>query len=83
MAFPVPVPPAVTVIHGSLLVAVHPHPVGAVTVTTLDPPAALAAADTGESAETQELPACVTVKVCPAIVMVPVREVVPVLSLTL
>ena len=37
---PVPVAPAVTVIHVSLLTAVHPHPAAAVTVALPVPPAA-------------------------------------------
>lgn len=82
--FPVPVAPTPTVIQATLLVAVQLHPVGAVTVT-----APLTAIDdinvdeTGEMAETQDAPVCVTVKLCPAIVNVPVRPVVAVLAATL
>ena len=71
-----PVAPAVTVIQASLLVAAHAHPADALTVTTLEPPEAAAVVDVGESADTHETPACVTVKVCPPIVIVPVRDVV-------
>ncbi len=80
---PVPVPPAVTVIHASLLIAVQPQPVGALTVTTLDVPDDVVDTDAGETPETQLTPACVTVNVWPPIVSVPVREVVPVLAATL
>lgn len=54
---PVPGDPAVTVIQLSLLVAVHPHPADALTVTILDAPDDPAVEDPGDSAETQETPA--------------------------
>jgi hypothetical protein len=79
----VPVPPAVTVIQASLLVAVQPHPVDALTVTTLEPPEAAAVVDVGESADTHETPAWVIVNVCPPIVIVPIRDVVFVFAATL
>ena len=40
---PLPLAPEVTVSHAALLVAVQPHPVGAVTVTEPAPPAAVSA----------------------------------------
>ena len=55
----------------------------ALTVTMLEPPDVAAVVDDGERAETQETPTCVTVKVWPPIVIVPVREVVPALAATL
>ena len=38
---PLPLVPAVTVTHAAVLAAVHAHPVGAVTVTEPEPPAAV------------------------------------------
>jgi hypothetical protein len=73
----------VTVIQASLLVAVHPHPAEALTVTMLEPPEAAAVADAGESVDTHETPAWVMVNVCPPIVTVPVRDVVLVFAATL
>ncbi len=63
-----------TVIHDTLLDAVHAHPLPAVTVMV--PVAAVAPIDvlTGEIENVQGTGAsCVTVKVRPAIVSVPVR----------
>jgi len=77
------VAPAVTVIHASLLVAVQPHPADALTVTTLDAPEAAAVVDMGESVDTHGTPACVTVKLWPPIVIVPLRDAVLVLAATL
>jgi hypothetical protein len=77
----VPLVPAPIVIHASLLAAVQLQPVPAVTV--IDP---LAASDDGrfdemgEIVTVQETPACVTVKVWPPIVMVPLRDTVLVLA---
>lgn len=79
-----PLVPAPIVIHAALLVAVQLQPVPAVTV--IDP---LAASDDGKLDEVgeivivHEVPGCVTVKVCPPIVTVPVREEVVVLAATL
>jgi hypothetical protein len=73
----------VTVIQASLLVAVHPHPADAVTVTTLDAPDAATVVDIGDNDDTHGTPAWVIVNVCPAIVSVPVRDVVLVLAATL
>jgi len=81
---PVPLAPDVMVIQSALDVATQPHPVPAVTVTV-----PLVAADvvrfteTGEIATVQAAPACVTVKVCPPIVSVPLRDEVPVFGSTL
>ena len=71
--FPDPVAPLVTVIHAALLAAVHEQPVA--TVTLLLPVPADAVNDwlVGEIVGEQEAAACVTVKVAPAIVRVPVR----------
>ena len=81
---PLPEAPAVTVIHPSLLAAVQLQPVPAVTLTV-----PVAAADVvrfdevGEIVNVHGAPACVTVKVCPPMVIVPERDVVPVLAVTL
>ena len=81
---PLPEAPALIVIQPTLLVAVQVHPVPAVTVTV-----PVAAADVvrfdevGEIVNVQGAPACVTVKVWPPIVIVPVRDVVLVLAATL
>jgi hypothetical protein len=81
---PLPEAPAVTVIQASLLAAVQLQPVPAVTVTV-----PVAAADVvrfdevGAIVNVQGAPACVTLKVCPPIVIVPVRELVLVFALTL
>ena len=81
---PVPLAPAPIVIHASLLVAVQLQPAPAVTV--IEP---LAASDdgrlfeVGEIVSVHETPACVTVNVCPPMVIVPLRELVPVFAATL
>jgi hypothetical protein len=69
---PLPLAPDVIVIHDAELDAVHAQPVVVVTLT--DPVEALDASDValGEIEYVQP-PLCVTVKVCPAIVSVPVR----------
>jgi hypothetical protein len=58
---PLPLPPLVTVIHGTPLTAVHAHPPGEVTVTV----PLLAVAGTlllvGEMLKVQVTPSCVTV----------------------
>ena len=72
------------VIQASLLVAVQLQPEPAVTLTV-----PVVATDdvrfdeVGEIVKVHGAPACVTVKVCPPIVIVPVREVVLVLAATL
>ena len=67
-----------------MLAAVQLQPVPAVTVTV---PVAAADVvrfdDVGAMVNVHGAPACVTVKVCPPIVIVPVRDVVPVLAATL
>ena len=83
---PLPVAPAVTVIHASLLVATQLHPADAKTVMVPVAPVAAKLANEGEVVDTHDTgvtPACVTVNVLPAIVSVPVRDVVPVFAATL
>lgn len=80
---PLPVAPAVIVIHAALLVEVHEQPVAAVTATVAVPPPAAALADVDPMVGVQAAPACVTVKVLPAIVSVPVREELVVLAAVL
>ena len=81
---PLPLAPALIVIQASLLTAVQLQPVPAVTVTV---PVVAAAEvrfdDVGAIVNVHGTPACVTVKVCPPIVIVPVRELVLVLAATL
>jgi hypothetical protein len=73
---PLPELPEVTVSHVVLLLdAVHPQPPGAVTVTEPLPTPAPGAALEAPRLYVQVAPACVTVKLCPAMVNVPVREV--------
>jgi hypothetical protein len=80
----VPLVPAPIVIHASLLVAVQLQP--ALAVTVIEP---LAASEDGRFEEVGEImmvhetAACMTVKVWPPIVIVPVRDVVVVLAATL
>lgn len=84
LPLPEPLAPDAMVIQIAFDVANQPHPVPAVTVTV-----PLVAADVVRSTETGEIvavqgaPACVTVKVCPPIVSVPLRDVVPVFGSTL
>ena len=72
------------VIHVALLVAVQLQPEADVTSTV-----PVVAADdvrfddVGTMVNVHGAPACVTVKVCPPMVIVPVREAVPVLAATL
>jgi len=78
---PLPLAPALIVIQVALLVAVQLQPVPAVTVTV--PVAATEDVrfdDVGAIVNVHGAPACVTVKLCPPIVIVPVREVVPVFA---
>jgi len=81
---PLPFTPALSVSHAALLVAVHPQPVPAETVTV---PAAAEGevrfADDGEMVNVQGRPACVTVNVAPPIVIVPVRGVAAVFAATM
>src|SRR5262249_44145049 len=75
---PMPLDPAVTVNHvGALLVAVQVQlPTDTVTPTIPLPAAALGDALVASRVNVHGAPACVTVKICPAIVSVPVRGVV-------
>ena len=66
----------------ALLLAVQLQPVGVVTLTVLLPPSDVNDWLVGESVKLQDMPPCVTVKVCPAIVSVPVRVLVLVLAST-
>ena len=79
---PDPVAPAPIVIQLALLAAVQPQPLGAVTATVplLEPYTTLA--DDEAIVELHGVPACVTVKLAPAIVRVPVRLVVAPLAAT-
>jgi hypothetical protein len=68
----------------TLVVAVHVQPVPAVTVKLPLPPLAATEVELDESAYEQVAlaPACVTVNVWPPTAMWPVRELVPVLAVT-
>ncbi len=70
-------------IHPALLVAVHAHPVAAVTETLPVVVPAPTFADVGEIVGAHAAPACVTVKVAPATVTVPVRPAVLLFAATL
>jgi hypothetical protein len=79
-----PVAPALTVIHVALLVAVQAQPVPAVTVMVPVTAAEVTLADAGEIVGPHGTAACcVTVNVDPAIVSVPVRDVLAVFAATL
>ena len=81
---PLPEAPAVTVIQASLLAAVQLQPVPAVTVTVPVAAADVARFDeVGAIVNVHGAPACVTVNVCPPMVIVPVRDEVVVLAATL
>src|SRR4051794_30645245 len=77
---PVPVAPVAMTTHPALLDAVHAQPALVVTVTVPDPPAAAKDWLAGEMLKAHPAPACVTVKVLPATVKVPVRGVVAVVA---
>jgi hypothetical protein len=79
---PLPLAPAVTVIHDALLAPLQAHPVPAVTVTLPVPPAAGRLCDVGDALNVQPTPPCVTVIVVPATVNVPVRLAVVVFAAT-
>jgi hypothetical protein len=70
----VPLAPAVIVNHDTELDAVHEQPASVVTFTVPVPAAATTEALVGATVKVQGTPVCVTVKVCPAIVSVPVRD---------
>ena len=81
---PVPLPPLVTVSQDVLLLTpVHAHPAGAVTPVEPVPPLAGTEPLVAESVNVQVMPGCVTLKLCPAIVSVPVRELVLLLAAAL
>ncbi len=80
LLLPDPVAPAVTVIHEALLVAPQVHPAGAVTATVVASPAGAKSIDPGAIVSVQAMPACVALKVLPAIVTEPDREAVLVLA---
>jgi hypothetical protein len=73
---PVPEAPALIVIHAALLVDVQAQPVAAVTVIVPVPATSETFADVGAIVGAQGAPACVTVKVLPPTVTVPVLAVV-------
>jgi hypothetical protein len=77
-----PLDPPVTVTQLAPLVAVHAHPVVVVTSTLPVPPAAATACVEAERLNVQLAPVCVTVNVLPAMVSVPVRDVVAVVAAT-
>jgi hypothetical protein len=77
---PVPLPPALIVIHVALLVAVQPQP--EVTATVPLPADHATFADAGAILDTHGAPACVTVKVLPPTVSVPVRGAMAVFAAT-
>lgn len=72
---PLPVAPAVSASHDTLVAAVHAHPVGVVTVVEPEPPAAPTLPPTGEIEYEQPTPFCETVSAWPAIVSVPERAI--------
>jgi hypothetical protein len=81
---PLPDAPAVTVNQlVALLTAVQLQPVPAVTVTVPVVAEDVGFDDVGAMVNVQGTPACVTVNVCPPIVIVPVRDTVLVLAATL
>jgi hypothetical protein len=80
---PLPLPPALTVSQAALLVVDHAQELPAVTLTDVDSPAAGEVRVFGEIAYVHAAPACVTVKVWPAIVNVPVRLVLAVFAAAL
>lgn len=76
---PLPLPPELIVIQLALLTAVHTQAVVVVTFTLPGPPVASNDRLMGERVKVQppDAPDWVTVNVSPAIVIVPIREVVP------
>ena len=73
MPLPLPLAPLVIEIHDAFVAALQPQPAPAVTLTLPLPPAAAKELFVGETAYVQGAPPCVTVNVCPPIVIVPVR----------
>jgi hypothetical protein len=81
---PDPLPPAVTVIHEALGVAVHAQPACTVTlIVRLLPPAAGTVSEVGATEKVHEPPACVSANDCPAIVSVADRGLVVPFAATL
>jgi hypothetical protein len=80
---PAPLAGPVSVIHGTVLAALQPQPGAAVTATLPVDAAAATDAVVGVTSKVQGTPACVTVNVCPAIVIAPVRDAVAVFAATL
>jgi len=81
---PVPLAPEVMEIHAALDVATQLQPGVAPTVTVpLVDADVVRSIETGEIVKAQVAPACVTLNVCPPIVIVPLRDVVPVFASTL
>lgn len=80
---PVPLAPLVMVNQVAESVAVHAHPVPAVTATVALPPAAAKLCVVAEVAYVQAAPACVTVTSLPAAVSVALRAVVDVFAVAL
>jgi hypothetical protein len=80
---PEPLAPEVIEIHDAEEAAVHPHPASVSTLTL--PLVAFAGTDalTGATENVQACPDCVTLSVCPPIVIVPLRDDVLGLALTL
>lgn len=83
MPDPIPLAPLVTVTHADPLEAVQLQVDDVVTVTAPVPPPAGSVALVGEMVKEHGVAACVKVNVCPAIVIVPVRDVVAVFAATL
>ena len=79
---PLPLEPAIMVIHGALLLAVHAQPAPALTVLLPVPPWLLNVWLVGDVEYEQAAPACVTLNVVPAIVSVPLRLVIAVFAAT-
>jgi hypothetical protein len=79
---PLPLVPAVTCIHPTLLTAVQVQPAGAVTLTLPNPPPGPKEPDVAESEEVQASPASLAVKVWPAMVSVPLRPLLLTLAFT-
>jgi hypothetical protein len=80
---PDPVAPLVIDIHETALDAVQLQPLAVVTFTVPVPADPVTDAVVGDTLKVQGTPACVTVKVTPAIVSVPVRDDVEVFAATL
>ena len=70
---PEPLAPLLMVSQAALLVAVHVHPVAAVTAAVDDPAAEASVAEVGDTPKVHATPPCVTVTAWPATVSVPTR----------